>query len=152
MHRISKLRSFAMVAALAAFASTPVAAELAAWDQATVTSVAQDLAKAADGWWMAAREQPGSPAEAQPDTSIVSKARTLQEMSAGLAAHLKEGQGHDKTLDDFRSIQEVHDDTVVSMQQTMVGDQAQQAWQRFDVAYKKIAPYYDPNAAKEALQ
>jgi len=148
MHRISKLHAFAGALAIATLASTPAAADLAKWDQAKVTAIAQDMAKAAEAWWMATRDQPADPAEANPEGSIVNKARVLQEMSASLASHLKEGQDHDKTLDEYKSIKEVHDDTIVKMQETMLDQPTQQVWNKFADAYKQISAFYDPNAGR----
>ena len=55
----SEIRRLALILAAAACLATPAAAELAKWDQARVTGIAQQLATACDGFWQAVQRQPG---------------------------------------------------------------------------------------------
>ena len=149
MQRISKVGFVAVAVAGLTLAAMQAAAGLATWDQARVTSIAQDLAKACEGWWTATRQQGGDTVgsgDAMDANSIGNKARVLQEMSASLANHLKEGWGHDKTADLYRSLKEVVDDTEQAAQRAELDEPTMDAWAKVADAVRQIAPYYDPNA------
>jgi hypothetical protein len=142
-----QLVSQRLVLALAvACAAVPASAELAAWDQARVTSIAADLSQACEAWWQATRRQVEDPGEAMDQGTLVGKARVLQEMSASLASHLKEGKGYDKTHNEYRSMKEIVDDTEVMAQQTPLEEPMMDAWAKVADGMRRIAPYYDPNA------
>jgi len=146
MHR-TPIRVFTAALAFAALASLPAAADLAKWDQQRVTAAAQDLATASEAWWQAVRRQPlEMVGDAADEGSILNKARVLQEMSAGLASHLKEGQGHDKTVDMYKSFKEVTDDTEEAAQRAALDEPTMDAWAKVASALRVIAPYYDPKA------
>jgi hypothetical protein len=121
-------------------------AGLAAWDQARVTQIAQDLATASDGWWQAMRRQPGAVGDAMDERSMGGKARVLQEMSASLADHLKQGQDRAKTLDQYKSMKEITDDTSDAAQRASLDEPSMDAWAKVADAMRRIAPYYDPEA------
>ena len=55
----SEIRRLALTLAAAACLATPAAAELAKWDQARVTGIAQQLATACDAFEQAVQRQPG---------------------------------------------------------------------------------------------
>jgi hypothetical protein len=146
MQRISKrIAIIGAVACTALFAASAHAA-LAKWDQALVTQIAQDLAPAADGWWEALRRQPAFVGDAMDESSLLGKARVLKEMSSSLADQLKQGKDRAKTLDQYKSIKEIVDDTEVRMQQTSLDEPTMDAWAKVAGAIGRIAPYYDPNA------
>jgi hypothetical protein len=146
MLRISKRIAIAVAAVAATLVAASARADLAKWDQAQVTKIAQDLAPAADGWWEALRRQPAMVGDAMDESSLLGKARVLKEMTASLADQLKKGDGRDKTLDQYKSIGELRDDTVVRMQQAALDEPTMDAWAKVAAAMRQIAPYYDPNA------
>jgi hypothetical protein len=146
MQRITQRFVIACAVAFAAVSATPAAADLAAWDQARVTSIAQDLATASEAWWQALRRQPAFVGDAMDENSLLGKSRVLQEMSASLASHTKEGQGHDKTVDQYKSMKEIVDDTEVLAQQAALDEPTMDAWAKVADAMRRIAPYYDPKA------
>ena len=151
MHRIPRLHTFAAAAAFAAFVAGPALADLAAWDQARVTSIAQQLVPAAQAWELAVREAGGgSIGAAEDQDSLPAKARTLREMSEGLASHLAKGDGRDKTLDQYKSIREIADDTEEAAQRSELQDPVIAAWQKVAGLLRQIAPYYDPKAGSAA--
>jgi hypothetical protein len=146
MERISQRFVLGLAAACAVVAAIPAAADLAKWDQARVTQIAQDLAKASDAWWEAMRRQPGMAGDAMDVNSIGGKARVLQEMSASLADQLKQGKDRAKTLDQYKSMKEIVDDTEMRAQQAALDEPTMDAWAKVADAMRRIAPYYDPNA------
>ncbi len=146
MLRISQRIAIAGVVVATALFAASARADLAKWDQAQVTQIAQNLATASDGWWQAMRRQPGYVSDAMDDRSITGKARVLQEMSASLADRLKKGDGHDKTLDQYKSMKEIVDDTEDAAQRAALDEPTMDAWAKVADALRRIAPYYDPNA------
>lgn len=123
----------------------PAAAELAAWDQARVTGIAQQLAGACDAWEQAVREQPGAGAEAS-EFGLGMKARVLKEQSQALAGHLAKGEGHDQTRNYYRDLKELVDDTEEMAQRSELDDPTLAAWAKVVDLQRQIAPYYDPKA------
>jgi len=143
--RISGLA--ALVAAFAVAVAAPSHADPAKWDQAKITSIAQQLVPAAQAWELAARQQgPGTIGAAEEQGSLPMKARTLREMSEGLADHLAKGEGHDKTLDQYKSMREVADDTEEMAQRSELQAPTIAAWSKIADLLRQIAPYYDPKA------
>lgn len=144
-----KIGLFGVVAAIAALSASPATADLKAWDQAGVTAIAQKLVPASDAFWQAMRGQPGDTigsGEAGANADLQSKARTLTEMTQGLAGQLAKGHGYDKTLDMYKSMKELVDDILTDeMFDSMVKPTAD-AWANFHGLMKQIAPYYDPKA------
>jgi len=146
MLRISKRIAVAGALVATVFFVASARADLAKWDQAQVTKIAQDLAPAADGWWEALRRQPAMVGDAMDENSLLGKARVLKEMSASLVDQLKKGDGHDKTADQYKSMKELVDDTEVGAQRASLDEPTMDAWAKVADAMRRIAPYYDPNA------
>ena len=146
--RISRIAGLSsLVFALVLSVSGAARADLAKWDQARVTSIAQQLVPAAQAWELAARQQgPGTIGAAEEQGSLPMKARTLREMSEGLADHLAKGEGHDKTLDQYKSMREVADDTEEMAQRSELQAPTIAAWSKIADLLRQIAPYYDPKA------
>ena len=136
--------------ALASIAfATPARSELAKWDQARVTAIAQALATASDAWQQAVRRQPGEQigsGSAQEEFGLVKKAQVLKEQSDALAGHLAKGKGHDETRNYYRSLKEVADDIEVQAQQAELDEPTMDAWAKVADLMRQIAPYYDPKA------
>jgi hypothetical protein len=134
--------------------ATPAAAQLAAWDQARVTSIGKQLADAADAWELAIREQPGGEigsGDADQQFGLVNKARVIREQSRALADHLAKGDGYDKTRDLYRDLKEVMDDTEVIAQRSELDEPTMDAWSKLVDLQRQIAPYYDTKASQETM-
>lgn len=139
--------ALACVAVLAVVFASAASAELAAWDQARVTSIAQRLAAAAQGWETATREQVGGDVGmGDAPESLPGRARVLRQMSDSLAGHLGKGDGYEKTRDQYRSLREVADDTEEAAQRSPLEAPLLDAWSKVADALREIAPYYDPKA------
>jgi hypothetical protein len=150
-----KLVACGVVVFIAAFLTQPALAGLAAWDQARVTEIAQQLTKACDAWRLAVREQPGAAigsGDALDELGLVQKAQSLHDQSSGLAAHLAEGKGHDQTRDLYRSLKEVVDDIDADIPRAGLEDPALDAWAEVTDLMGQIAPYYDPHALDAPTQ
>lgn len=119
-------------------------ADLAKWDQARVTEIAQQLAQASDAWWSATMEPPRGRAEENYD--LQTNARMLVERTRGLADDLAKGKGHDETLNAYRSLREIVDDTEEVAQRAMLDAPIMDAWTKVADLMRQIAPYYDPKA------
>jgi len=121
---------------LAAGLALPAASEPAAWDQARVSSIAQQLAEAGTAWEAAVLRQP----EAGP--RMQQNARTLREQSTMLAAHLGKGEGRDKTVDYYRGLREVVDDTEELSSRAPLDEPSMDAWAKVADLMRQVAAYY----------
>lgn len=129
--------------------ATPVAADLAAWDQVRVTELAGQLAAAADGWKLAVREQPGAEVgsgDAEEQFGLVQQAHALSVQASALAKHLVIGKGYDETRNEYRTLKEIIDSTEETAQRAELDDPAMAAWSKLVSLQRQIAPYYDPKA------
>jgi hypothetical protein len=144
-----------LAAGVVATAATPASAELATWDQARVTALAQQLADAADAWEQAVREQPGGTigsGDAEEEFGLGMKARRLREQARVLAGQLAKGEGHDQTRNYYRDIVEIVDDTEEIASRAELEEPAMDAWAKVADLQRQIAPYYDPKATAETGQ
>lgn len=140
--RSPRLAAAATVVLILGSAAT-VRAESRAWDQAAVTTLAKQLVDATTAWELAAREQgAGSIGAADEQDSLPNKARTLREMSDGLVGHLEKGDGRDKTLDQYRSMREIEDDTILAVERSEMQKPANEAWAKVTGLLAQLAPYY----------
>jgi hypothetical protein len=141
-----------VTAACGVILAIPVAAELAAWDQARATAIAQQLADAADAWELAVREQPGGEVgsgDAQEQLGLAGKARALREQTRALAGHLAKGEDHDKTRNYYRDVKELVDDTEEMAQRAELDEPTMDAWAKVADLQRQLAPYYDAKANEE---
>jgi hypothetical protein len=152
MKFFTKRARLALALLAAAFAAAPSGAELAKWDQARATRIAQQLTQACDAWRLAVREQPpeaiGS-GVAREEFGMVQKAQLLHEESRALAAHLAKGEGHDQTLNLYRALKETVDDIEVLSQRAELEEPTLDAWAKVADLLRQIAPYYDPKALSD---
>ena len=116
--------------------TTPATGPLAPWDQAQVTSLAEQLADACTAWDAAIVRQP----EAGP--RLQQNARTLVEQSATLAAHLAKGENRKQALDYYLSLREVVDDTEEFIPRIDLIDPSLLAWRKVANLVHEIAPYF----------
>ncbi len=145
----SELRRLALALGAAACLSAPATAELASWDQARVTGIAQQLAAACDGFDQAVQRQPGGTlgsGSAGEVFGMQDESRMLREQSLALADHLKAGKGHDETRNEYRSLKEVVDDIAEEAQRSPLDEPTMDAWAKITDLLRQIAPYYDPKA------
>jgi len=146
---------FGLAATSTVVLTTPAAAELATWDQARATAIAQQLADAADAWEQAVREQPGGEVgsgDAQDEFGLANKARVLREQTRALAGHLAKGEGHDQTRNYYRDVKELVDDTEQMAQRAELDEPTMDAWAKVADLQRQIAPYYDAKADEEKGQ
>jgi len=132
----SKSLWIALVACCVVGLSAPASAEPAAWDQARVTAIAQQLAEASTAWQAAVLRQP----EAGP--RLQQNARTLFEQSTMLAAHLAKGKDRGQTLDYYRGLKEVTDDTQEFASRNPLDEPSLDAWAKVADGMRQLAPYY----------
>ena len=149
-------RSLLLVVGVAAFAvATPTAraAEQAAapttpWDQAAVTSLAGQLAKACVELYDEYYRTPGSnggqigSGDAQDAWRLKQKLRRIQEQAQDLAGSLAAGKGRDETLPDMEDVGELARDVRVMLSRMFVQSPLQA---RIDTArdiWLKLMPYY----------
>ena len=133
---VSKSLSIALAACFLAGLSAPASAEPAAWDQARVTAIAQQLAEASAAWQAAVLRQPEAGMRMQEN------ARTLFDQSTVLAAHLAKGRDHDQTRDYYRGLKEVVDDTQELASRAPLDEPSMDAWAKVADLMRQIAPYY----------
>lgn len=149
MRRHELICGAGMAFLLAAFSAH---ADLAKWDQARVTELAQQLSKAADGWQQAILdqdpEQLGS-GNAEAGLRITNRARFLQDQARTLAEHLKKGEGYEKTRGLYDSLMEAVRDTQEDADQMQLDQPATDAWAKVSDLLRQIGPYYDPKAGDE---
>jgi len=150
-----KLPLAAVVLSIAACFNQPASAELAAWDQARVTGIAQQLAEACDAWRLALRQQPAAQlgsGVALDEFGLGQKNQVLSEQARALADQLTKGKGYEQTRGLYRAIKELGDDIEVQAQQAELDEPTLDAWARVADLMRQIAPYYDPNALDEPGQ
>lgn len=146
-HR-SALFTFAVAAGLVVAAGGvegKTAEPAQAWDQAAVTAIASDLAKASAKLYTAFYEQPGPLNDMGDDFDqdrIHNKLIIIEQQTQGLAGALKAGKGRKETTGEFEDIGELWRDLVVLLQRSFQTapvlaqvQSAQQLWQ-------KLVPYY----------
>lgn len=153
MQRTARRFVLAGLSMLVAFGAAPAGAELASWDQARVTAIAQQLVAAADAWEQAVREQPGGEigsGDAESEFGLGMKARVLREQSQALAGQLAKGEGHDETRNSYRDMAELIDDTEELAQRSELEAPTMDAWAKLVDAQRQIAPYYDHKALEES--
>ena len=151
-----KLSRFSVALAFAACLSIPAGADLAQWDQARVTGIAQQLAAACEAWEKAVREQPGGgelgSGDARDFLVMQQRSRFLREQSASLARHLQDGKGHDQTVHSYQALKEGADDTEEAAQRASLAEPTLDAWAKVSDLLRQIAPYYDPKALDAAKE
>ena len=116
--------------------TAPASAEPVSWDQARVTAIAQQLVAACNAWQAAVLRQP----EAGP--RLQQNARTLHDQSTVLAAHLAEGKDRSQTLDYYRGLREVVDDTEELSVHAPFDELSQGAWAKVADLMGQLAPYF----------
>jgi hypothetical protein len=149
MRLATKLALLACVWVACASSGGSPPANLAAWDQARVTSLAQQLVKASDAWFMAVREAPGGPVGlggSPEEFSLANNAQLIQEHARELAGHLEKGQGYGETRDFFMTLKELVDDAQEGTERTPMEDQTTAAWAGVTGLMRQLAAYYDPKA------
>ena len=133
---VSRAPWIGLALCLAAGLAMPASSEPAAWDQARVSSIAQQLADAGTGWEAAVLRQPEAGARMQQN------ARTLREQSTMLAAHLGKGEGRDKTVHYYQGLREVVDDTQELASRAPLDEPSMDAWAKVADLMRQIAAYY----------
>jgi hypothetical protein len=133
---VSKSLLIGLAACFLAGLSAPASSEPAAWDQARVTSIAQQLAQASTAWQAAVLRQPEAGMRMQEN------ARTLFEQSTVLAAHLAKGKDRGETVHYYQGLREVADDTQEISSRAPLDEPSMDAWAKVADLMRQIAPYY----------
>ncbi len=156
IRRTRSLLAFAVVCALAcasppAPAAPPAAAPgepTQAWDQAAVTNLAGQLAKACVELYDEYYRTPGSSGgqigtgQAQDAYKLKQKLRRIEEQSQGLAGALVAGKGRDETLPDMEDIGVLARDVRVLLRRMFVQSPLQARIDTARDAWRKLMPYY----------
>lgn len=136
------------IGASAARAADAAAAPTIAWDQAAVTSLGGQLAKACVALYDEYYKTPGAgggqigTGQAEDSYKLKQKLRRLEEQSQGLAGALAAGKGRAETLADMEDLGELARDIRVLLSHIFVQSPLQA---RIDVtrdAWLKLMPYY----------
>ena len=150
MSTARSLRRALLAAFVVPVAALPALADLAAWDQARVTSLAKQLADSSDAFEQAIRKEPGlgqvGSGSAEMGFGVGQKARVLKEQSLTLAGHLETGKGHDETKNAWRGLKEIADDVAEDAQRSELSEPALDAWAKVADLMRQLAPYYDAKA------
>jgi len=136
MAKLSSLSCLAALCVAAALAAPARGDAPAKWDQARVTTLARQLAEAGAAWQAAVLRQP----EAGP--RMQQNAKTLQEQSEALASHLAKGKDRSETLDYYRGLKEVADDTEQLASRAPLDEPTLAAWAKVADLMRQLAPYY----------
>ncbi len=158
IRRTRSLLGLAVLAALAC-ASGPGQAPAAApagvvtkptvaWDQAAVTNLGADLAKACVALYNEYYSTPGSSGgqlgtgESQDALRLKQKLRRVQQQSQDLAGGLAAGKGRDETLPDMEDIGELARDIRVLLQRMFIQSPLQARIDEARGIWLKLMPYY----------
>ena len=138
----------ALAAAPAARAADPAAAPTTPWDQAAVTSLAGELAKACVALYDEYYRMPGSSGgaigtgQSEESYRLKQKLRRLQEQSQDLAGSLAAGSGRAETAPDMQDLGELARDIRVLLQRMYVQSPLQARIETARDVWRKLMPYY----------
>ena len=116
------------------------------WDQAAVTNLAEQLAKAADAGWVSVLYMPnlgqvGSGDAADTDR-LQYKTRRIREQAMGLEGALKAGKGRKETLPQVEDIGEQADDLRIILERMMVEQPIKEKAVAARKIWVQLLPYY----------
>jgi hypothetical protein len=151
MKASSVLALLAAAAGIAVAASAPpAAAEIAPWDQARASALAEQLVRAADELYDSFYKQPqppGTPRSRRDYYRLKHDLRRIESEARGLAADLERGEGREQT-------QAAYEDLMVTVR--WARERAQSVFTTQDVQQRaaavgalldQLAPFYEPDAA-----
>jgi hypothetical protein len=134
-----------VAAATAAFLFAGAAsAELAKWDQTRVTAYAEELAVATDDLRQSL-EAIGiqNATQANAYYQVRDTVKSLDTAAEGLAASLKSGEGHDKTLPRYKRLQTLRRDAAEEGQRADIPESVFEKVFSVGSALMKLRPYYE---------
>jgi hypothetical protein len=138
----------ALVAAIAC-AAVPAASELAPWDQARATALAQELVRASDALYDTFYKQPQPPLAGRSRRDyfrLKQDLRRIENEARGLAADLERGEGMEETL-------AAYEDLMITVR--WAAERARSVFTTQDVEQRaaavralldQLAPFYHPDA------
>jgi len=147
--------SWVLVAALvtlgAGLPAAPAFAELAKWDQARVTELAEELTKAAGDLYTAIYQQMSGQAGGQGRSFAVLKdrVRLARSESRHLASELKAGKGHDATFPVYERLMELVRDARENARRVYLEEPTLDKIAATEDVLRRLAPYYDPKALSD---
>ena len=136
--------------ALASSLASPARAELAAWDQAKVTALANQLSEAAGALYSSFYKQgPPQLASGQSDDyrQLKQEVRRIQSEAKELAGALGKGDGREDTLDIYDNLMDIVRDARDNARRMFNGKDVQDKATAVRQILNQITPYYDPDAA-----
>ena len=137
--------------ALAASLASPTRAELAAWDQAQVTTLAKQLADASSGLYSSFYKQ-GPPQMASGQgadyRALKQKVRRIQSEAKELSGALGKGDGREDTLDIYENLMELVHDAREDARRVFSTKDVQDQASKVRQLLNQISPYYDPDAPR----
>jgi hypothetical protein len=143
-------RGLVLVLGLVALVATPAPAELEAWDQARVTSIAKQLAAAANdvyNQFYAMHERSGDPVgEAYESGQLEDTLRAIREQTRHLEKQLEKGKAYDATVGDYKRLREMLDNAHEYIQRVYEEKGLIDAVAKAKVLLHQLDPYYDPKA------
>ena len=131
-------------------ASSPAGAQLAPWDQAKVTELANQLAEAANELYGTFYKQ-GAPqvgsGQGEDYRQLKQEVQDIQDESKQLAGALSKGQGREDTRNDYRDLMENVRDAREHARRVFSTEDVQNQATKVRDLLNQISPYYDANAA-----
>ena len=117
-----------------------------AWDQAAVTSLAGQLAKASDALWVAVLNSPNlgqvGSGDGYDSQRLQYKTRRIREQSMALAGALAAGKGKAETFPEVEDLGELADDLQVIFERMFVEQQLKQKLVAARDIWRQLIPYY----------
>lgn len=119
-----------------------------AWDQATVTTIAQKLPRATELFSQAVYDQsqmislPAGFDAGQPGHQLLGSARAMHEEAQHLAADLAKGKGRADTIGSFQRLEELRDDARVAGEQLFEVEPISNHFRNVSSMLGRLAPFY----------
>jgi len=143
----SKVRpvfAIGFVALAVGFWQTTASAEpQTAWDQAHVTTIARDLAKAADKLYNAQIEAPQNMGEANMDEGFVGELDQLRSEAVRLSESLAKGKVEADTRENVERIKELNDDLNEEEERMEMEESITSQFSDIENLVGQLLPYYD---------
>jgi hypothetical protein len=146
---VPRLLAALLVHALVIGYAAPARAELAAWDQARVTALAQELVTNAKALYDSFYKQPAPQAasgQGQDYRRLKQEVRRVRTEARQLADALAKGEGQEDTLPIYEHLMEVVRSARDSARRVFTTQDVQNRASEVRQVLNQLAPYYDPDA------
>jgi hypothetical protein len=146
MESIRRLRGITAIVAGLAFLLLPSVAlgELADWDQARVTQIAEDLAAAMKELRRGVQAAPAltDPARQRARYDALDDIRIMTNSATHLAARLKAGDGREETFSTWRRLDSLRRDVESNARKSMIPDAIMEKVLKAGELLIRLTPYY----------